>query len=508
MKVRYLFVILLFASLFLLSSCSTMKGLFGGDKESPTNINTNFNKGTQGLEIGFVENMPPSTMKVGDSFQVQIALKNNGASDITRGEWVFTNLEHSYMGVKSTRDFFDLSGRSLRNSEGGFELITLDGNNLGIPTNKKKESFIFDVQACYNYHTKASAQICLNSLTDKDAGKSACEIKDTKLDGGQGGPIALTKIEQRSTVVDSSSYQNHFLLYIKNVGEGKVSEPKDANFRCGIGFIRFNDIENIYVEVSLAGQNITSNCRKPQLDTKDPTLMTMFCYYETETNIPGYYTLLTVDMNYYYVSKEIQKIITVEESIGGGSSLCEAQRCQPDSGTRCDYFDGIDRTAQCLDPHQICCMNEKPDCERSLDDSTECKLSTDCATGDRAIGGCDEGKVCCKKGSTVEVCPEERCNPSSVCYNGLGGISSTNERCPSSGEVCCVYGDLAVNGISNCGRAGTGTEGGEYLCMNPENSDDCKQFLCPGGASNRCCRPTTTIVSTTTTTTTTTTTMP
>ncbi len=462
---------------------------------NPVNIDTNFQQGTDSLEFGFVENLPPATIRVGDTFRIMIELRNKGAHDIDNGKFLFTNAFPYYMQavMPSEYEYFDLEGRSLRNSEGGYKQISFSAENLQLPEDQKQHTFWFVAKACYPYKTFASETVCINPDATDPFSDSVCEVEDYKVTGGQGAPLAVTKIEHVATESTAGTFQNHFLVHIENQGKGKVVSPDKYAVECGQGFVPPEDFENIGVTVEISGTDISDNCNRPMIDEENGDLLVMFCYYEMVSDIGAYTTPMLITLDYGYVSAELIKKIVVEQGFGG-QSACEPNNCKDKSefgAAKCEIYGGINHQQICFEPEKICCNQDKPDCERpSLNEVYECRPEgSTCAPGDSLVGRCEEGFVCCKQEAPVSgSCPGDRCKSATQCRQGFGGISE-GMTCSDTSLSCCVFADLESDG-DNCGRAGTDTENNpEYQCMNPGQGRECKLFLCPGGSNNRCCIP-------------------
>ena len=209
--------------------------ILSGCEETPTEQDQ-YSKGFEGIKISFMEDRPPSTTHANRDYDIAIEIQNIGAYP-HRDEW-------GHIGGKIHIDGFNqdvitvtpkeknmketLYGRSATypNGVSYMEFFKLQTN--GIDSEIHKTKIVANV--CYKYKTIASPQICVRKTLDNNA---ICQAEDITLTGGQGAPIAVTKVKE--TISEDYLY---FDIELENVGGGVVylreeinSCPNQLNYR-------------------------------------------------------------------------------------------------------------------------------------------------------------------------------------------------------------------------------------------------------------------------------------
>lgn len=211
----------------LLSAFLALLFLIGCQTEQDVNVDeTNYRTGTQGVVMYFLPNAPPDKVYDGDSMEVMVELENRGAypeSDIFRGK-----LEISGFDPNAIRGQWErgndipstLRGRSRDYPDGGYEVMTyLDNHGVKVPFGGPEYEATILVTSCYEYKTLADPVVCIDPEPYKVIEEEkVCHFDDPiSVGGGQGAPVAITRIEERV-----SSDHIIFDIYIANVGDGKV----------------------------------------------------------------------------------------------------------------------------------------------------------------------------------------------------------------------------------------------------------------------------------------------
>ncbi len=222
--------------------------------------------GTKGLQLSLLPGAPPEKFLGPGKMSIGLQVKNLGATTIDGQVFggnvyisgydpnVFQNVRgptgqnHDGLGA--------LSGKGLSDPTGGMEVKEFETDiNLdeGIPSYKTT----ILLTACYSYETLASTQVCVDpdpfSTTTK---QKVCQTKDVSLSGGQGAPVAVTKVEAAP-----SAGKIRFTIYIQNVGGGLVYD-KETPLECspysdGISYKHLDQVN--VVEVKLGGSSM--NCK-------------------------------------------------------------------------------------------------------------------------------------------------------------------------------------------------------------------------------------------------------
>jgi hypothetical protein len=178
--------------------------------------------GKEGLVLGLIEGRPPKEIWPGSDFLVEVELRNKGAYDINNGVIKLHGFNPRYvLPSEGEKRLQKLKGKQLGYPEGDYATLQFEESNVLAPPGE--EPLSFTVSAEYDYATEASAEICispdLNPIVKTP--ETICEVKEINLKGGQGAPIAVTKINEIPSYRDMNLNLN-FILDIENVGEGEV----------------------------------------------------------------------------------------------------------------------------------------------------------------------------------------------------------------------------------------------------------------------------------------------
>ena len=245
-KAMLCFVLLLVV---LIVGCRQVGRNVGGDTTSQYRV------GSQGLEMRFAPNSPPSVIFDGDEAEFVVELRNRGAfprgTDQFAGRLEITGFDQ--LALQNERwlegsEIVDprLQGRSPLNPEGGYDVKTYTGI-ARVPLNGERYDANVQVHACYQYQTLAEAAVCVdptpNDLVDKN---EVCDYRDAvQIAGTQGGPVAVSRVIAENT----RDYIN-FRIWVSNVGPGLVAELEAFGPNCPLG-LRFTEINKVIVEADM-----------------------------------------------------------------------------------------------------------------------------------------------------------------------------------------------------------------------------------------------------------------
>ena len=260
---KYILVILI-VLLLVLTSCN------GGPSEQRGQ--EDFHKGTQGIVFNFLNNAPPLRVYEGDDLDISIEVKNRGA--YPEGKSLRGKLELSGFDPSSIRGNWDggnniptnLEGKSQYNPEGGYSVMTYKSRGVHVPFDADYYEPNILVHSCYDYKTTADAIVCVDpDPFEVVEERKVCNIHDVSLGGGQGAPIAVTKIEE-----EVGSDQIYFRIHISNVGGGSVMLPKSYN-DCPFD-IEFDELDKVVAKAKLP-YDASPDC-SPKGTASDPIRLT------------------------------------------------------------------------------------------------------------------------------------------------------------------------------------------------------------------------------------------
>lgn len=219
----------------LVAGCSGPSGVIrNSDGTSDYNART----GGEGLEIKFVRDNPPLITydTAGhDPFPLMIELWNKGSTNIgtvdgKNGYLVLSGIDDNILqGLAHYKIISNLKGKSPYNSYGGYQIYDFSCNNIHGESCVTQESEIvmpygvaeyrptIQVSACYSYETIATPTICVDGNPYVGVDNKPCRAGQIDMPGTQGGPVAVTRIEQIS-MPDAVQFR----IDVQNVGRGKV----------------------------------------------------------------------------------------------------------------------------------------------------------------------------------------------------------------------------------------------------------------------------------------------
>lgn len=323
-KNNVIFILLsLFLLLFLLSACSG--SFFRGNSESISN--PNFQKGEDALIIEFLDDMPPPSLYVGNSFTTGVRVKNAGAFDMVEGAELTISVPDPsafYFKDGNSKPFF-LKGRSLYVKEGDENVLMFPMSALCFPGyTGTRDSIVTNytrkikASACYYYETNAKADICIDTRKFLRTSKTAvaCTMDAVNLRGGQGGPVGVTSINpiiipqsekevvvQLSIAIDKFKGVDH-AIFSPNTGCDVAAE--DA-------------INVVAVDVELGSERL--QCEPAEVKIKDASAVGTVCRKTFSTDVDAFSTPVNIKLS-YYVQQKALKDINVQPPPGGAVVNC------------------------------------------------------------------------------------------------------------------------------------------------------------------------------------------
>ncbi len=274
--------------------------------------------GTDGIKMKFLTNTPPSEIFARSDLVVLIEYTNAGASPISKGALYLTGYDPSYLFGTSykSENFYDsrsgaLKGKSIMYPQGETRIAEFQTK-----TNKPEHIDSFEqklkLTACYEYKTTASTQVCIDPEPYiQGGGKKTCIPGLQSLSGGQGAPVAVTKIDER--IAGNTVY---FDIHFKNMGSGEAFVGSPSNCYTSLSYSEINRIEVTSVRLSNRG---VSYC-EPRLGSS--IVLTngegfIKCYSSIPTNGDEYLTNLDVVLEYSYRESAPLKTINILSAPGG-----------------------------------------------------------------------------------------------------------------------------------------------------------------------------------------------
>jgi len=281
---RLLLVIFIASTLIFSYGCTSL----GGSSAGKT---TDYHTGTKGIEINYAQGSPSNTIYDGIATQVSLEIWNKGA-EAGSGTIFFDGYDPQIFPLTSRVSFPTIDGKEdAQNPQGGYYFLDIGKITPKLPEDTDYLPIPLRATVCYNYHTAASAKICIDTDPSK-TGTKACTASNPSVGGGQGGPVSISAIQQ-----DSSIGQTIFTITIKNVGGGRVISSSKTGACNELGYADYD-------EVSFSGsisQGQKLDCGKSnsiRLINSDATIV---CKTATNPQQGAYVTTLKLDLNYGYM---------------------------------------------------------------------------------------------------------------------------------------------------------------------------------------------------------------
>lgn len=322
-----LLICLLIISLILVSCGGSSRG---------GNTDVKLQKGTKGLSIEFLENGLPKDVIGTNNFFLSLILQNEGFHDIEEGLLIL-NLERDLMELEEwdlsndlTQKYgdivaFNLKGKSLINLNGEKQIARAVIKTRGINYSLEKIESRIGIIACYAYSTIFSETICID--TDPQGlniVQKTCNVKDISSSGGQGAPVAITKVDQK--IIPSRSKDNvgvQFTIFAKNVGKGIITDNRRYDEICLGQDVQKEDYNSITLSrfqfsgyEYAVGKDYEIECLPNPMEKTKEGYVTR-CTLKDENSIPKskltFETQLVIELEYGYHDKLSGKIDVINK---------------------------------------------------------------------------------------------------------------------------------------------------------------------------------------------------
>jgi hypothetical protein len=312
MNKRNLVVIIIILLVFSISSTSCRRTPSPDADRGPEEIY----RGTKGLDMKFVKNMPPSRLYDTSSLNILLELENQGTSDLSGSNcrlYLSGFDDKIIRGIdKDKQCASSLEGKSILNPEGGYNTQQFSTDRIDLPDYLDKLPQKILVTACYEYQTTASPIVCIDPhLYEIGPVERACTVRDVSTSGGQGAPVAVSGVEVDMAGRDRVSFN----IKVSNVGGGTPLWLGTSVFADCPYNIDPNDYNVISYDVDMAGGSrircapeIQGDQRLRLVDGRG----TIFCTFKISGDT-SYTTPLRVILDYNYmdsISKDIEIIKT------------------------------------------------------------------------------------------------------------------------------------------------------------------------------------------------------
>ncbi len=271
--------------------------------------------GTDALKIDFLQQSPPGEVHPKDAFNIIAEIKNIGTHNIENGLLVL-NVDDQYTTIiGNSEERLNLEGKSIFNSVGGFILFQKKATAKQLPAQQERMTAKISIGACFKYSTIGGIDACIDTTPEKIS-KKVCVPKNDNIAGGQGAPVAITRIESKMlpNKNDDTKIIPEFIIYFQNLGNGIVINKEKVLLKCSpderdTSLISKDDYDLINVRVSIPQGELTCNKQSISLQSSEKKLI---CKYETDgglsKNLGTFTTSLSFELNYGYFQTAVKQI--------------------------------------------------------------------------------------------------------------------------------------------------------------------------------------------------------
>ena len=310
-------IIFILLTVVFLTSCEGLNRDKGG-----TDTGGAFIGGKQGIQVAFAEDEPPKQVLDNNQqeFFVTLILKNQGEFTVPIGGLIasLSGVSKQSFGLKTLniKNTFPIQGAQKDIGgvlPGGEELLEFGEAKY---TNDIPADFQTNLRAdiCYDYQTKAIANLCLKKdILRKDI-DDVCDVKSANLQAqNSGGPFQV--VSMREDTIGKNRVKLNFK--IKNIGNGAIYEPNTFTSVCA-----GQDEQKDRVKITLSSPENNFKVECSQFGGKSEGIVRLVngekdisCSIDT-TNLQEvtFQDLLIVEMDYMYRNAVVTQL-TVENAV-------------------------------------------------------------------------------------------------------------------------------------------------------------------------------------------------
>jgi hypothetical protein len=191
-----------------------------GSRSEPVDVH----KGTVGISAEFLDNAPPRELLEGAHFTATVEVENKGSAHVDDGYLSLSTEDAFVINDGDAIKNFALEAKTIDIPIGEKEIYTysLQAKSLG-PQTEIAETNI-QLSVCNDYTTEAETSICVDTdIFDQDIREKACNVRTVGLSGGQGAPVAVTKITPNYSPGErADTIRASFTVDVRNTGNGRT----------------------------------------------------------------------------------------------------------------------------------------------------------------------------------------------------------------------------------------------------------------------------------------------
>jgi len=283
--------------------------------------NVEYRQGTEGLVVTFGDS-PPAKVYRGSYLNLILETRNRGAYDLQdlyarvyvtgydKSAIHFTEDSNSGYTMKGLPA---IKGKNPYNMDGGYDYVEFEETAVvNVPFGDVYTPTLM-VTSCYQYQTLATPAVCVVSDPNAIIKDDVCRPDTIELTS-QGGPVAVTKIEE-----EVMQQMLNFVITIENVGDGKVID-KNQLTKCPFK-LEHSDVNMVDVSVALSGAGTPSCTPEDKRVRLVDGRGIIYCAIPIEIET-SYTSPLVVTLDYGYSSSTTRQVEITNPpgvSTGGGS---------------------------------------------------------------------------------------------------------------------------------------------------------------------------------------------
>ena len=259
--------------------------------------------GTQGVEISFSASSLPSLIYDQNELTTIVEVRNKGNHDLYPQDCFVQvtgfdqNIIKGMQTLHSCAETLDiLDGKNLYNVQGGVNLLEFRAPNVVLPYGVFDYKPTLNFLTCYNYHTTANPQVCVDPLFYQvTAEQKNCIPRSVGMGSGQGGPVGVSNVG-----VNMIGRRAVFDITVSNLGTGRVLSPYSDIKNCGQSSLSYTDLDKVAYNVKLSGGSLIDCKPRDKMVKLSGNTGKIVCTFD----IPGpsaFETPLSIDLDYGYI---------------------------------------------------------------------------------------------------------------------------------------------------------------------------------------------------------------
>lgn len=317
---KYILLVLILTAIFI-AGCSS---------GTSNNVGAPYIGGTKGLEMKFTPGAPPSEIydNKNSEFGITVEVRNVGETDLDSNDGYvqITGISADEFGVSANdfkQDIPEING-ARKNSNGdviqgsldvvSFEDLAYQQDLTGNLNSNKIRAI-----ACYNYATKASADVCVKEdAFDGQQTNSVCSLSGSKPVANSGGPLQVTGVTQNA--VGKNKIQVVFSI-APTLSTGDLFFKKDTecddkrnNPDLYKVFVTVDPIVNGKINADCSGFQDSASKSSGYITLYDATPRTLTCTFDTSGVSGDFTTRANIELEYRYMQYIEQPLLIKDVS--------------------------------------------------------------------------------------------------------------------------------------------------------------------------------------------------